>query len=61
MAMPKVTVPPVPHQCPLCHAPQVKIQRVLGGAKHGAISYVCVQSGCGMAIDLRKVDTWVAV
>jgi ssDNA-binding Zn-finger/Zn-ribbon topoisomerase 1 len=56
-----VARPPV-HDCPVCHHPQTKIQRRLGDDKHGATNYVCARSGeCPLGINLKQVDTWVAV
>lgn len=52
---------PVVHQCPVCHFPQTKIQRVLNDQKHGATNYVCSRTECAVGFDLNKVDTWVAV
>ena len=58
----KLSRPPVVHQCPVCHFPQTKIQRILTGELHGATNYVCSRSGeCAIGINLTKVDTWVAV
>ncbi len=52
---------PAVHQCPVCHFPQTRIQRMLNGEKHGSTNYVCARPGeCVLGIDLAKVDTWVA-
>jgi hypothetical protein len=56
------TRPAVPHHCPVCHFPQTKIQRMLGGEKQGATNYVCARAGeCVLGINLTKVENWVAV
>lgn len=53
---------PAVHQCPVCHQPQIKIQRRLGATTHGSTIYVCARSGeCSIGINLSKVETWVAV
>jgi hypothetical protein len=53
---------PTVHECPICHYPQTKIQRRLGGATHGSTIYVCARAGqCSVGMDLSKVPTWVAV
>ena len=53
---------PAVHQCPMCHQPQVKIQRRLDGERLGATNYVCSRVGdCALAFNLKNVDTWVAV
>lgn len=50
------------HHCPVCHCPQTKIQRKLSDEKLGGTSYVCTRTGdCAVGIDLRNVETWVAV
>jgi hypothetical protein len=63
MQPPKRHDRPAPvHQCPICHYPQTKIQRLLGDAARGSTTYVCARAGdCSVGIDLGKVDTWVAV
>lgn len=49
-------------ECPVCHQPQTKIQRRLGGTASGSTVYVCARAGeCSVGINLSKVDTWVAV
>ena len=48
------------HQCPSCHEPQTKIKRVLSGGKFGSSNFVCSRRGCVLAIDLSKLETWVA-
>ena len=60
MSIPKVPVRPAIHQCPSCHQPQTKIKRVLGDGKFGSSNFVCSRSDCVLAIDLSKVETWVA-
>ena len=53
---------PVLHQCPVCHFPQTKIQRMLDGQRHGATNYVCARAGeCTVGINLSKVETWARV
>jgi hypothetical protein len=56
-------LPPRPtvHECPVCHCPQTKIQRVLSEGKYGSISYVCSRVECAVGLDLSKLQTWVAV
>jgi hypothetical protein len=62
MADHKLAPRPSDHSCPVCHFPQTKIQRKLGDEKQGATNYVCARAGeCAIGIDLRLVDTWVAV
>ena len=62
MLNPKRTERPVPlHHCPICHHPQTKIQRLLGGSAHGSTGYVCARTDCSVGVDLAKVPTWVAV
>lgn len=63
MMQPKRNERPVSiHHCPVCHHPQTKIQRRLGGEAHGSTNYVCTRAGdCIVGINLSKVDTWVAV
>ena len=61
MTDPKLSPRSVVHQCPVCHAPQTKIQRKLNGDQHGATNYVCARVECAVGINLAKVDTWVAV
>jgi len=51
---------PVAHLCPGCQQPQTKIRRVLDGGKFGSSNFVCTRSECARAIDLSKLDTWVA-
>ena len=51
-----------PHQCPVCHQQQTKLQRRLSETKNGSTIYVCPRAGeCSVGIDLTKLDTWVAV
>jgi hypothetical protein len=64
MTQPKRHDRPVPtHQCPVCHYPQTKIQRLLADRSHaGSTNYVCTRAGqCSVGIDLGKVSTWAAV
>jgi hypothetical protein len=50
------------HHCPVCHHPQTKIQRRLGGVTRGSTIYVCARAGeCSVGINLTKVETWVSV
>jgi hypothetical protein len=50
------------HQCPVCHQPQTKLQRVLTAKSNGSTIYVCARVGeCAVGVNLTKVDTWVAV
>ena len=48
------------HQCPSCHHPQTKIKRVLAGGKFGSSNFVCSRLECALAIDVSKLETWVA-
>ncbi len=57
----RIDRPAAVHDCPICHHPQTKIQRLLSGAAHGSTSYVCTRGDCSVGIDLHKVNTWVAV
>lgn len=54
---------PLPaHHCPVCHHPQIKLQRRLGPTTTGSTIYVCARAGeCSVGINVTKVDTWVAV
>jgi hypothetical protein len=52
---------PVVHDCPICHFPQTKIQRILGDGKYGSTNYVCSRVECTIGLDLSKLETWVAV
>ena len=61
MASQKELPRPAVHQCPVCHFPQTKIQRILGEGKYGSISYVCSRAECSVGLDLSKIDTWSAV
>jgi hypothetical protein len=50
------------HQCPVCHHPQTKLQRKLGGIARGSTIYVCARADeCSVGMNLSKVETWVAV
>ena len=49
------------HECPVCHHPQTKIQRQLGGTPRGSTIYVCARAECIIGMNLSKVDTWVSV
>jgi hypothetical protein len=55
----KVAVPAT-HLCPSCHQPQTKITRVLGEGRFGSINFVCSRKECALAIDVSKLETWVA-
>ena len=61
--MPDQKLPPRPvvHECPICHFPQTKIQRVLSEGKYGSTNYVCARVECTIGLDLSKLETWVAV
>jgi hypothetical protein len=62
MATAKLPVRAVLHECPICHHPQVKIQRKLDNDRLGATNYVCSRAGdCVLGFNLTKVDTWVVV
>ena len=60
--VPKQKLPAVPaaHLCPSCQQPQTKIKRVLTGGKFGSTQFVCSRVDCVRAIDLAKLETWVA-
>ena len=57
----KPAPPPAAHECPVCHLPQTKIQRVLGEGRYGSTNYVCSRRECSLGLDLSKLITWVAV
>jgi len=60
MATSKLPVRADPHECPVCHHPQVKIQRRLDSGKMGATNYVCSRAGeCVIGMNLTNVETWV--
>jgi hypothetical protein len=63
MAQVKRTDPAVPaHQCPVCHQPQIKLQRRLSPTTGGSIIYVCARAGeCSIGVNVSQVETWVAV
>ena len=63
MASPKTLPlrPPTLHHCPVCQHPQTKIQRRLGEDRHGSTNFVCTRTECAIGIDLRRVETWIAV
>jgi hypothetical protein len=48
------------HTCPSCQHPQTKIRRVLPDGQFGSSSFVCARLQCLLAIDLSKLETWVA-
>jgi hypothetical protein len=49
-------------QCPVCHHPQTKLQRRLTATTNGSTMFVCTRVGqCSIAMNLDKMDTWVAV
>ena len=53
---------PLVRQCPVCHHPQTKIQRLLNGATQGSTTYICARADeCSVGINLSKLETWVAV
>ena len=60
MSNQKVPAAPAAHLCPACQQPQTKIKRVLSTGKFGAIQFVCARMECARAIDLSKLETWVA-
>jgi len=39
---------------------QTKITRVLGEGRFGSINFVCSRKECALAIDVSKLETWVA-
>ena len=51
---------PAARHCPSCHQPQTKIKRVLGEGKFGSSNFVCSRRECVLAIDVSKLETWVA-
>ena len=54
--------PALPHQCPVCHLPQTRLQRRLSETKNGSTIYVCPRAGeCSIGVNLTKLETWVAV
>ena len=54
--------PALPHQCPVCHRPQTRLQRRLSETKNGSTIYVCPRTGeCSVGVNLTKMETWVAV
>jgi hypothetical protein len=63
MIPPKRKDPPSSvHECPVCHHPQTKIQRQLGGTPRGSTIWVCARAGdCSVGMNLSKVDGWVTV
>lgn len=56
----KLPAVPAAHRCPSCQQPQTKITRVLGEGKFGSINFVCSRMECALAIDVSKLETWVA-
>jgi hypothetical protein len=49
-------------QCPVCHHPQIKLQRRLTATTNGSTIYVCSRwEECSIGVNLSKVDTWVVV
>ena len=49
-------------ECPVCHHPQTKVQRRLTATLNGSTIYLCTRVGqCTAAMNLNKMDTWVAV
>ena len=62
MVQSKGTDRPYPPQCPVCHQPQTKLQRRLTDTTNGSTMFVCTRVGqCSIAMNLDKMDTWVAV
>ena len=60
MSNQKLAALPPAHLCPSCHQPQTKITRVLGEGRFGSINFVCSRRECALAIDVSKLETWVA-
>ncbi len=60
MSNQKLPAVPAAHHCPSCHQPQTKITRVLGNGKFGSSNFVCTRMECVLAIDVSKLETWVA-
>lgn len=60
MSNPRLAAVPAAHLCPSCHQPQTKITRVLGEGRFGSINFVCSRRECALAIDVSKLETWVA-
>ena len=49
-------------ECPVCRHPQTKVQRRLTATKNGSTIYLCTRVGqCSVAMNLNKMDTWIAV
>lgn len=62
MRIAKLPPRPVLHDCPVCHKPQTKIQRLLATGKLGPTNYVCARAGeCCLGINLTNVATWITV
>jgi len=54
--------PTPPHQCPVCHQPQTKLQRRLSETNNGSTMYACPRTGqWSVGVDLTKLETRVAV
>ena len=60
MLNPKVPAVSAAHHCPSCHQPQTKIKRVLASGKFGSSNFVCARTECALAIDVSKLETWIA-
>ena len=60
MSNQKLAAVPAAHRCPSCNQPQTKITRVLGEGRFGSINFVCSRKECALAIDVSKLETWVA-
>ena len=60
MSNQKLPAIPAAHLCPSCHQPQTKITRVLGEGRFGSINFVCSRRECALAIDVSKLETWIA-
>lgn len=56
----KLAAVPAVHQCPSCHQPQTKVTRLLGDGTFGRSNFVCSRLDCALAIDVSKLETWVA-
>jgi len=57
----KAPARPAVHECPSCHQPQTKIQRMIGETPRGAVCFVCARPECSLGLNLTKVDNWVTV
>jgi hypothetical protein len=54
--------PFTPPRCPVCQHPQTRVKRRLTETMNGSTMYLCIRVGqCTVGMNLRKMDTWVAV